>query len=151
MTTRGSAFLIVLALPVMGLAGQRPSLSRKVSVPAGVEGAKISPNGQTNAVRYTAAYEAYWWNCVQVRAAALEERCPFTCSGNPAATQGCVDGATKASNGIDLLVRGFSKDQVEQYLRTLALDPTAQVKLKAYFTDGPRAKSARMTGRLTTS
>jgi hypothetical protein len=136
------AFVFALAFPVRSFSDERPRLSQKVSLPAGLHGVRVSPNGETNAVRYTVAYEAYWWNCVQVRAAELEGRCPSVCSGNAAATRGCTDGATKASSGIDGLLRRFSTEQVQQYLRTLALEPAGKVKMKGYFTDGPRAEKA---------
>ena len=133
---------LLVASAAAGASPQEPRLSCKVSVPPEVRGVEKSPSGETNAARYTAAYEAFWWNCVLVRADALEARCPFMCSGNPAATLGCAHGGVKASNDIDGLVRRFSDMQTREYLRTLAKDPAAKLKMKSYFTNGPRAETA---------
>jgi hypothetical protein len=134
-------FLLSLASAIAGFGSDRPTLSCKVSVPPEARGADISPNGETNAVRYTAAYEAFWWNCVLVRAEALEARCPFMCSGDAAATLGCADGGAKASNDIDGLVRRFSRKQTREYLRTLAQDPAGRLRVKPYFGNGPRSET----------
>jgi len=143
-TTWRLLFLLSLASVTAGASSEQPTLSCKVSVPPqarGAEKTEKSPNGESNAVRYTTAYEAYWWNCVFVRADALDARCPFICSGNPAATLGCADGGAKATNDIDELVRRVSGKRTREYLRTLAHDPVGRLKIKPYFGSGPRAEA----------
>jgi hypothetical protein len=71
------------------------------------------PNGQPEAVRYTVAYEAFWWNCVAVRAADLQGRCPFLASGTPGAAAGADDGAMNADKQIDRLLRKYSARSVQ--------------------------------------
>ena len=140
MTTWRVPLLLLIALPTSGFGADQPRLSRKVSVPSSVKAAERSPNGETNGVRYTTAYEAYWWNCVLVRAESLEGRCPSACSGNDAATLGCADGSVKARNDIDELVLRFSGKRVREYLRTLAQGPAGRLKIKPYFSNGPQAE-----------
>ena len=142
MTPLRVALLFVLGLPLWSLGSDQPRLSRKVTVPPRLNGAEISPNGETNAMRYTAAFEAYWWNCVEVKAAILDATCPFACSGNAAAAAGCADGAMGVSSDIDRLLDRFPREQVQQYLRKLAHDPAATAKTKRLFPDGPRAEKA---------
>ncbi len=95
------------------------------------------PNGQPEPVRYTVAYEAFWWNCVAVRAAHLDGRCPFTASGTPAAGAGANDGAMDADKKIDRLLKKYSAQRVQTYLRELASEKVATEKMRPYF-DKPR-------------
>lgn len=99
-----------------------------------------SPTGEPESVRYTKSYEAFWWNCVMVKAASLEGRCPFTCSGTPAATYGCSDGADDAERQIRQLLKFHDKMKVQYYLRTMASDQEGKQKIKPYFPDGPHAE-----------
>ena len=138
-TPRLTSLLLFLACSSV-LGDETLSLSPSVCVPSSIRAAERSPNGETNGVRYTAAFESYWWNCVMVKATALDARCPSTCSGNEAASQGCADGGVKASSGIDDLLRRFPKQRVVAYLQTLAQDSAGRLKAKRYFTSGPRAE-----------
>jgi hypothetical protein len=91
------------------------------------------PNGQPEPVRYTVSYEAFWWNCVAVRAADLQVRCPSQSSGTPAATAGASDGATNADMQIDSLLRKYEKASVQDYLRSIAKQTVAKQKIRPYF------------------
>ena len=91
------------------------------------------PNGQPEPVRYRVAYEAFWWNCVAVRAADLRDRCPFLASGTPAASGGAMDGATNAEDQIRRLQRKYAASAVRQYLNTIASDPEVKQKMRPYF------------------
>ena len=74
------------------------------------------PNGDPEPVRYSKAHEAFWWNCVMVRAQDLNARCPIICSGTPAAAPGCGEGAIDADDQIEELLRQFPSSQVQSYL-----------------------------------
>jgi hypothetical protein len=97
-------------------AAAEPKLVDRMSVPAKFR--NMSARG-----RYTEAYESFWWNCVMVRAGDLKARCPSLCSGSPAATSGCLDGGTNASQQIDRLLEKHSDREVQSYLRSLVADP----------------------------
>jgi hypothetical protein len=98
------------------------------------------PNGQPERVRYTVAYEAFWWNCVMLNAQDLKARCPLACSGTPAATHGCGDGSADAANRISDLRRGHSTADVQEYLNSIAATPEARRKIAPYFPNGPRSE-----------
>jgi hypothetical protein len=91
------------------------------------------PNGEPEPVRYKVAYEAFWWDCVAVRAADSEGRCPFIANGTPAASAGATDGAMNASSQIDKLLRKYSLGAVRKYLRALASQPVCKEKMRRYF------------------
>lgn len=91
------------------------------------------PNGESEAKRYTAAYEAFWWNCVAVRAANLHGRCPFTASGTPAASDGAREGASDADSQIDRLLKTHARAEVQKYLRSIAFTAAAKEKMRSYF------------------
>jgi hypothetical protein len=75
-----------------------------------------------------------------VKAVSLEGRCQFTCSGTPAATYGCSDGAIDAERQIRQLLKVHDKMKVQDYLRSVASDQVGKEKIKSYFPDGPRAE-----------
>jgi hypothetical protein len=91
------------------------------------------PNGQQERVRYKVAYEAFWWNCVSVRAVDLNRRCPFLPSGTPAACAGAWDGETNADEQIEALLKTYPARRVQTYLRSLASSPRAKGKMQPYF------------------
>ncbi|HTO09674.1 MAG TPA: hypothetical protein VMR86_21665 [Myxococcota bacterium] len=132
-----------LALAALACAGPGPSLECRVNVPALYlqPGAELvpPPDGEPEPVRYTRAYQAFWWNCVAVRARRLDARCPFTCSGTPAASDGCAEGSSDATRDIDSLLQRFPPGRVQSYLTSLAAQPEAREKLAAYFGNTPRA------------
>ena len=97
----------------------------------------MSPNGEANGLRYTTAFRSYCWNCVAVRAQALDAACPITCSGDPAAALGCADGATAAHAGVEALIRQRGTEQARKRLRALASEALAMHKLEPYFKNGP--------------
>ena len=75
-----------------------------------------------------------------VKAASLEGRCPFTCSGTPAASYGCSDGTRDAEMQIRRLLRVPDKTKVGDYLQFIASDPEGKTIIKPYFPDGPRTE-----------
>jgi hypothetical protein len=79
------------------------------------------------------AYEAFWWNCVMVKANDLDARCPFGCSGTPAATYGCAEGEADADRQVTRLLSEYSSEGVRGYLRTLAMSTQGKEKIKSYF------------------
>jgi hypothetical protein len=91
------------------------------------------PNGEPEPVRYKAAYEAFWWNCVSVRAADLQGRCKFQASGTPAATAGAADGAANADAQINALLQKYSRRAVRKYLRSISSQSEAKEKMLRYF------------------
>jgi hypothetical protein len=97
-----------------------------------------SPTGEPESVRYTRSYEAFWWNCVIVKSEDLDGRCPFTCSGTPAATYGCADGAMDAERRIEELLERYPAKQVQDHLRSMAADSEGRGKIAPYFPSGPR-------------
>lgn len=132
--------IIVLAV---GCASHSFSISCQVRMPDKFQqdppGWK-SPTGEPESVRYTKSYEAFWWNCVMLKAKDPKGRCPSTCSGTPAANYGCLAGARDAERQITQLVRVHDKTKVQHYLQSLASDPEGAAKIKPYFPDGPRAE-----------
>ena len=73
-----------------------------------------------------------------VRAEDLESRCPFLCSGTPAAASGCSNGARDAEQKIQHLLETHSASKVQAYLVSLARDPEGAAKIKRYFPGGPQ-------------
>jgi hypothetical protein len=100
----------------------------------------VPPSGELEPVRYQKAFEAFWWNCVTVRAETLDTRCPFLCSGTAAATAGCADGAIDAERQIEGLLSKNSRSEVQRYLRALASTQEAKEKIYPYFQETPRAE-----------
>lgn len=76
-----------------------------------------TPTGESEEARYRRAYKAFWWRCVELKAAKLDARCPWTCSGTPGATDGCSDGSDAAVDRIDRLVERAGAEQARQQLR----------------------------------
>lgn len=125
------SFLAVLA---MGAANQIDMRCRVV-VPKEFRKTSLTrpPNGESEAKRYTVAYEAFWWNCVAVRAADLHGRCPFMASGTPAASSGARDGATDADSQVDRLLKTQLRAEVQKYLRSMASTSAVRAKMRPYF------------------
>lgn len=127
---------------VVTLAASEPKLTLHLVVPQEFRNSKAAPNGDPEPVRYTKAYEAFWWNCVIVRGRDLNAHCPFTCSGTPAATPGCAAGASNANDQIDALVKRTPAREIQAYLKEIGSSPRARQGLSGYgyFRDGPRAE-----------
>ncbi len=125
----------VLLLSLFALAEGNFNLRCHVTVPKQYRETPSNPppNGQPEPTRYTTAYEAFWWNCVAVRATDLEGRCPFVGSGTPAASAGALDGQADANMQIDKLLKRHSRSAVQNYLRSVASTPTAKQKMRPYF------------------
>jgi hypothetical protein len=94
-----------------------------------------SPTGEQEASRYTRSYEAFWWNCVAVRAANMGGRCPFMASGTPAASAGASDGGNDAGSQIDGLLKKHSASAVQKYLGSISSIPSAKQKMHPYFNE----------------
>src|SRR6266480_99673 len=126
---------LTLLFAVVASADSGPRLKCRVAVPKEYRQNPMNPppNGQPEPVRYTVAYEAYWWNCVAVRAVELDGRCPFMASGIRAAAAGARDGAMNADDQINGLLRKFSARAVQEYLRSIASRPEAKEKMRHYF------------------
>ena len=99
-----------------------------------------SPTGEPESIRYTKSYEAFWWNCVMVKAEDFGNRCPFICSGTPAATYGCAEGAEDAERQIRQLLADHDVTRVRKYLQSIAAGPEGKKKIRPYFPSGPRTE-----------
>ena len=130
-----TGFLALTALALLASAKDGPNIKCVVKVPREYRKTQFNlpPNGEPEPVRYTVAYEAFWWNCVAVRAADLRGRCPFLASGTPAASAGAMDGAANAEDQIRRLQRKYATSAVQQYLNTIASQPEAKEKMRPYF------------------
>ena len=131
---------LLLLAPVFS--ASEPKMTFRVVVPKEFRNSQFAPNGDPERIRYTKAYEAFWWNCVMVRAQELNARCPIICSGTPAAARGCGEGANSADDQIQRLLKRFPTSKVRGYLKSLASSPGAWEKLRGYgyFSDGPKAE-----------
>ena len=131
-----------VVLAGVACAHSSPALQISVEVPDTYSASGTdTPTGESEAARHRAAYEAFWWNCVSVRATDAAARCPFSCSGTAAATDGCGSGASAAERGIHDLARRFPSSRVQSYLQSLSATPEAREKMKRYFPDGPRTEA----------
>ena len=132
---------LALLLSVPAFADNGPHMKCRVNVPKEYKRAGTiagpPPNGEPESVRYTVAYEAFWWNCVAVRAVDIDGRCPFGASGTPGAAAGAADGEMNADAQIDALLKKYSAQVVGTYLRSIAAQATAKEKMRPYF-DRPR-------------
>jgi hypothetical protein len=135
------ACALVLALTTSGDA--RMNMRCRVVVPKEYRSTPLKPppDGESEPARYTVAYEAFWWNCVAVRAADLRGRCPFIASGTPAASAGARDGASNADSQIERLLKTHVSAEVQRYLRSIASASKAKEKMRPYF-DGPTPEAA---------
>lgn len=126
---------MLTAFALLASAKDGPNIKCVVKVPREYRKTPFNPppNGEPEPVRYTVAYEAFWWNCVAVRAADLRGRCPFLASGTPAASAGAMDGAANAEDQIRRLQRKYAASAVQQYLNTIASQPEAKDKMRPYF------------------
>lgn len=131
---RNVAALVIL-ITIAAFARGGPKLKCVVVVPKEYRKKPFNPppNGEPEPVRYTKAYEAFWWNCVAVRAIDLEGRCPFMASGTEAAAAGASDGALKADEQICKLLKKYAPQVVKEYLQSIAGQPEAHEKMRGYF------------------
>lgn len=135
--------LMLSLLSVAAMAGvQGLHLECKITVPQAYQSKAHSPHfrGTSPFARYSRAYEAFWWNCVAVRAADIRARCPFVASGWPSEAAGANDGATDAIRAINRLVKEYGAARVQAYLEKFASPPSKiRAKLHGYFFGKPRA------------
>jgi len=101
-----------------------------------------TPTGQSERDRYKEGHEAFWWNCVMVKAQRLEAQCPGLCSGTAAASDGCGDGVTSAERQIARLTREHGATKVQAYLRSFASTPAAKEAFaKTWFRGEPEPEA----------
>lgn len=98
------------------------------------------PPGPPERIRYSDAYEAFWWNCVVVKAADMRAGCPSTINGTPGEIAGAANGARAALDGIQTLVKQYGAAAVQAYLKQLASPGMVKSKLHGYFKDTPTAE-----------
>ena len=122
-----------------------PHMMCEVKVPADYQKTPWNPppNGEPEPIRYQKSYEAFWWNCVMVKANNLDARCPFTCSGTPAAVAGCVDGESDADRQIAASLNKYSRPEVQKYLHSMASTEEAKNKIYPYFQATPQPEKVQ--------
>ena len=94
------------------------------------------PTSEPPASRYRLAYESFYWNCVAIKARDVAARCPSVCSGTPAASAGCSDGAADSDKIIDDLVRRLGVEDARHTLASRVSLPDAQECVRRYFPAG---------------
>ncbi len=134
-----------LILPMLSCLSHGPHLECHVTIPSEYQKTPWDPppNGESEPIRYKKSYEAFWWNCVMVKADNLDARCPFTCSGTPAAAAGCGAGESDADWKIADLLNKYSRSEVQQYLRSLASTEEAKKKIYPYFQETPQPEKVQ--------
>ena len=101
------------------------------------------PTPEPPAARYRLAYESFWWNCVAVKAEDTNARCPFVCSGTPAAAEGCYEGARDAEKTVRDLISRVGVSTTTKRLESRVAMPDAKQSIRRYFPSGPqREKTA---------
>jgi|GEM_PF-6301427 len=109
---------ILLAMSAFGCGhGNKLTMRHQVHIPKPHDEGYIASAPEP--VRYVQAYEAFWWRCIEKKANDIKAPCPFMCSGTPAATAGCRDGAIDSEKRIEKLVKQFGPEQVKAYLFSL--------------------------------
>jgi hypothetical protein len=96
----------------------------------------VPPNG-LESVEYGEAYTAFWWNCTILKSVDLNARCPFTCSGTPAATAGCRAGAVDAENQIAEIEKKYGRPRTQEFLAFRIGEDEGYSKIQRYFPYGP--------------
>ena len=133
---------VVLSATAIGCASQALSISCEASVPEQFQQNDDDwepPNDAPESIRYIMSYEAFWYNCVMVKADDLDGRCLSTCSGTAAASYGCSDGAMNAEEQVEELLTNFDRPEIQLYLQTIATTDEARFITQPYFPDGPVA------------
>jgi hypothetical protein len=120
-----------------------PNLGPQPLVPEEYRRSQLVANGSPESVRYRQAFEAFWWNCAALKGVDLDARCPFACSGTPAATYGCGDGEQAAREAVARLVAREGQTKAQAILRARVSRSDAQRALKLYFPNGPEMESIR--------
>jgi len=137
--------VVTFILLHLSCANSRPQVGLDCKIPAAYikTDSKYPPTGQSEAIRYRIAYEAFWWNCVAVKSIDLDARVPFVCNGTPAAVAGSTDGTKDALRQIDGLLKRYSESEVKEYLKSIASTEEAVKKMKPYF-NKPRSEKDGM-------
>ena len=95
------------------------------------------PTGEAPNERYRLAYESFWWNCLAVKSEDERARCPFMCSGPPAAADGCREGASDAETIVRELTTRLGASKAKQRLQLRVSTPSARQSIRRYFPSGP--------------
>lgn len=141
-TRKLGVFLLAASTVTAIAAGNGPHLVFKVVVPPQFQSKVGSPGfpGTSPFERYSQAYEAFWWNCVAVRAKNINARCPFIANGWASESYGGSDGAMNADNAIDEQIKKYGASRVQAYLKKLASPASAiKEKLHGWFGGQPTA------------
>lgn len=137
----GVFFFVVSAVTVVA-AGNGPHLVFKIVVPSKYQSKIGSPGfpGTSPYERYSEAYEAFWWNCIAVRAKNIHARCPFWANGWASEADGGADGGTDADDAINEQIEKYGAARVQAYLKKLASPPSKiKAKLRGWFGGKPTA------------
>src|SRR5215212_7610830 len=116
----------VLVCGALMCTGCTQTLAPRVSIPPEHRRGQADasdPTSEAPAVRYRMAYQAFWWNCLAVRADRADSRCPFVCSGTAAAVDGCRQGADDGERAVQELVRRLGKEDARDVLRSQVARP----------------------------
>ncbi|MGA9852004.1 MAG: hypothetical protein WBR15_03660 [Gammaproteobacteria bacterium] len=117
-----------------------PHLECKIIVPVEYQSKVDDPGfpGTSPYARYSAAYKAFWWNCVAVKAANISARCPFLANGWASESYGAAYGELSAENGINVLIKKYGVQATQAYLQKLASPPSKiKAKLGGWFDGKP--------------
>ena len=137
--------LSMLILLTLSCVSHKPHIECRVSIPNEYQKTPWypPPSGEPEPIRYNKSYEAFWWNCVMVKANNLDARCPFTCSGTLAVVAGCVDGGSNADRPIAHLMDKYFRPEVQEYLRSIASTEEAKKKIYPYFQETPQSEKVQ--------
>ena len=98
------------------------------------------PTPEPPASRYRLAYGSFYWNCLALKAQDEKARCPFVCSGTPAASAGCGDGATDAEKMTNDLIRRLGVEGARRTLESRVTSPDAQENIRRYVPSGSQSE-----------
>src|SRR5215831_17209296 len=82
-----------------------------------------SPIPTSSPSQYRQAYASFWWNCVAVKLEDENARCPFMCSGTPAAAAGCRDGAKASEKMVIGTFQNYGNLKARQRLESALMAP----------------------------
>jgi hypothetical protein len=127
---------VLLFVGVLVGVGCTDGLAPQVSIPPDhlrTRPEASDPTGEPPAVRYRNGYESFWWNCLALKAADSDARCPFVCSGTTAAADGCRQGAADAELVTQELFQRVGKENAQDRLRSRVAKVDAQQSIRRYF------------------
>ena len=140
MTALGAMRGVIFAVAVIAIGCAR-GLAPRPAVPVEHRRTTVNssdPTDEPPASRYRRAYQSFWWNCLAVKAEEEHARCPFVCSGNPAAAEGCRAGATEAEEMVGDLIHRVGVVNAKNRLRARVSMVDARESIRLYFPSGAR-------------